>query len=169
MRKYVGWPGLRIRCERPKGRGRGKGKNEYLCRFGNCCLSCHCLSVSLYRLKFLLSYYATSPVSHKSRKSSEIAKFFSFILLSTSNFSNLTEMSDNTTETTPEAGDALTNTLRPLTDCFLTVRIIKSFTHRTTKNLLLPHVDVTTVTVGQLKETCRERTCCSSLSRGAVR
>lgn len=67
-------------------------------------------------------------------------------------------MSDPTAQTTTEAGDALTNTLRPLTDCFLTVRIIKSFTHRTTKNLLLPHVDVTTVTVGQLKETCRERT-----------
>ena len=144
----------------------GKGKNEYLCRFGNCCLSCHCLSVSLYRLKFLLSYYALSP----GRKSSERAKFiFSFIILSTFNFSHLTKMSDNTTDTTPEAGDALTNTLRPLTDCFLTVRIIKSFTHRTTKNLLLPHVDTTTVTVGQLKETCRERTCCSSLSRGAVR
>ncbi|GAA5983070.1 hypothetical protein JCM10908_000145 [Rhodotorula pacifica] len=52
--------------------------------------------------------------------------------------------------------DALTNTLRPLTDCFLTVRIIKSFTFRTTKNLLLPHVDATTVTVGQLKDLCRE-------------
>lgn len=55
--------------------------------------------------------------------------------------------------------DALTNTLRPLTDCFLTVRIIKSFTFRTTKNLLLPHVDATTMTVGQLKDLCREREC----------
>ncbi|GAA6038151.1 hypothetical protein JCM8097_005762 [Rhodosporidiobolus ruineniae] len=53
--------------------------------------------------------------------------------------------------------DALTNTLRPLTDCFLTVRIIKSFEFRTTKNLLLPHVDVTTTTVGQLKDICREQ------------
>ncbi|GAA6011909.1 hypothetical protein JCM11491_000099 [Sporobolomyces phaffii] len=58
---------------------------------------------------------------------------------------------------TADAGDALTNTLRPLTDCFLTVRIIKSFEYRTTKNLLLPHVDVTTMTVGQLKDTCREQ------------
>ncbi|GAA5869761.1 hypothetical protein JCM3774_003841 [Rhodotorula dairenensis] len=56
-----------------------------------------------------------------------------------------------------EFDDALTNTLRPLTDCFLTVRIIKSFTFRTTKNLLLPHVDATTMTVGQLKDLCREQ------------
>ena len=56
-----------------------------------------------------------------------------------------------------EFDDALTNTLRPLTDCFLTVRIIKSFTFRTTKNLLLPHVDATKMTVGQLKDLCRER------------
>ena len=53
--------------------------------------------------------------------------------------------------------EALTNTLRPLSDCFLTIRIIKSFTYRTTKNLLLPHVDCTTTTVGQLKDLCRER------------
>lgn len=59
--------------------------------------------------------------------------------------------------TSGEAGDALTNTLRPLTDCFLTVRVIKSFEYRTTKNLLLPHIDATTMTVGELKETCRER------------
>ncbi|BGP32296.1 hypothetical protein JCM10296v2_004077 [Rhodotorula toruloides] len=51
--------------------------------------------------------------------------------------------------------DALTNELRPLTDVFLTVRIIKSFTYRTTKNLLLPHIDATTMTVGQLKDLCR--------------
>lgn len=55
--------------------------------------------------------------------------------------------------------DALTNELRPLTDVFLTVRIIKSFTYRTTKNLLLPHIDATTMTVGQLKDLCREREC----------
>ncbi|GAA5833410.1 hypothetical protein JCM3766R1_005494 [Sporobolomyces carnicolor] len=59
--------------------------------------------------------------------------------------------------TSGEAGDALTNTLRPLTDCFLTVRVIKSFEYRTTKNLLLPHIDATTMTVGGLKETCREQ------------
>ncbi|GAA5874706.1 hypothetical protein JCM16303_002959 [Sporobolomyces ruberrimus] len=66
-------------------------------------------------------------------------------------------MSDNQAAPSTDAGDALTNTLRPLTDCFLTVRIIKSFEYRTTKNLLLPHVDVTTMTVGQLKDTCREQ------------
>ncbi|GAA6007055.1 hypothetical protein JCM10207_009186 [Rhodosporidiobolus poonsookiae] len=53
--------------------------------------------------------------------------------------------------------EAPTNTLRPLTDCFLTIRIIKSFTFRTTKNLLLPHVDVTKTTVGELKDICREQ------------
>ncbi|GAA5821402.1 hypothetical protein JCM3770_003506 [Rhodotorula araucariae] len=61
------------------------------------------------------------------------------------------------TAPTEHAYDALTNTLRPLTDCFLTIRIIKSFTYRTTKNLLLPHIDCTTTTVGQLKDLCREQ------------
>lgn len=60
--------------------------------------------------------------------------------------------------------EALTNTLRPLTDCFLTLRIIKSFEFRTTKNLLLPHVDVTKVTVGELKDICRERAFLSRFS-----
>lgn len=55
------------------------------------------------------------------------------------------------------SADALTNTLRPLTDCFLTIRVIKSFEFRTTKNMLLPHVDVTTMTVGQLKEEVKTR------------
>lgn len=55
------------------------------------------------------------------------------------------------------SADALTNTLRPLTDCFLTIRVIKSFEFRTTKNMLLPHVDVTTMTVGQLKDEVRTR------------
>lgn len=61
--------------------------------------------------------------------------------------------------------EALTNTLRPLSDCFLTIRIIKSFTYRTSKNLLLPHVDVTKTTVGQLKDICRERACRRCRSR----
>ncbi|KAK4054551.1 hypothetical protein OIV83_001045 [Microbotryomycetes sp. JL201] len=54
-------------------------------------------------------------------------------------------------------GDALTNTLRPLNDIFLTVRIIKSFEFRTMKNLYLPHVDATTVTVGQLRTIVNEQ------------
>lgn len=78
-------------------------------------------------------------------------------LFPTFHFPTASAMSDNQAAPSTDAGDALTNTLRPLTDCFLTVRIIKSFEYRTTKNLLLPHVDVTTMTVGQLKDTCRER------------
>ncbi|TNY22161.1 hypothetical protein DMC30DRAFT_415392 [Rhodotorula diobovata] len=71
-------------------------------------------------------------------------------------------MASNAPTAAPQAAhdqdyEALTNTLRPLTDCFLTIRIIKSFTFRTTKNLLLPHVDCTTTTVGQLKDLCREQ------------
>ncbi|ORY89391.1 hypothetical protein BCR35DRAFT_329323 [Leucosporidium creatinivorum] len=64
-------------------------------------------------------------------------------------------MSDAVTSNTAPSADALTNTLRPLTDCFLTIRVIKSFEFRTTKNMLLPHVDVTTMTVGQLKDEVR--------------
>ncbi|GAA5964792.1 hypothetical protein JCM21900_003999 [Sporobolomyces salmonicolor] len=60
-------------------------------------------------------------------------------------------------EESAHAYDALTNTLRPLTDIFVTVRIIKSFEFRTTKNLLLPHVDATSMTVGALKDFVREQ------------
>lgn len=52
--------------------------------------------------------------------------------------------------------DPLTNTLRPATDSMLTIRIIKSFEFRTTKNLLIPHADLTTLTVGALKEFVRK-------------
>lgn len=52
--------------------------------------------------------------------------------------------------------DPLTSTLRPLDDAVLTVRIIKSFEYRTTKNLILPHVDLTTMTVGALKDFLRK-------------
>lgn len=48
--------------------------------------------------------------------------------------------------------DPLTNHLKPLTDSFLTVRVIKSFEFRTTKNLLMPHTNLETMTVGRLKE-----------------
>ncbi|KAM0753083.1 hypothetical protein T439DRAFT_323700 [Meredithblackwellia eburnea MCA 4105] len=48
--------------------------------------------------------------------------------------------------------DPLTNTLRPATDAVLTIRVIKSFEFRTTKNLILKHVDLTKTTVGELKE-----------------
>lgn len=48
--------------------------------------------------------------------------------------------------------DPLTNLLKPLSDSFLTVRVIKSFEFRTTKNLLMPHTNLETMTVGELKE-----------------
>ncbi|KAM0791271.1 hypothetical protein ACM66B_005747 [Microbotryomycetes sp. NB124-2] len=59
--------------------------------------------------------------------------------------------------TTTTTTDALTNTLRPLTDIFLTVRIIKSFEFRTMKNLYLPNVDATTLTVGELRKIVQEQ------------
>ncbi|KAI5481737.1 protein of DUF0538 family [Pseudohyphozyma bogoriensis] len=52
--------------------------------------------------------------------------------------------------------DALTNTTRPLTDSILTIRVIKSFEFRTTKNLLIPHADLTTLTVGGLKDLVKQ-------------
>jgi hypothetical protein len=60
--------------------------------------------------------------------------------------------------TTISNNDPLTNTLKPLNDSFLTVRVIKSFTFRTTKNLLLPHLDLEAVTVGELKQLVSHRT-----------
>lgn len=52
--------------------------------------------------------------------------------------------------------DALTNTLRKATDAIITVRVIKSFEFRTTKNLLLPHANLETMTVGELKAFVRQ-------------
>ncbi|KAL8281112.1 hypothetical protein RQP46_006470 [Phenoliferia psychrophenolica] len=52
--------------------------------------------------------------------------------------------------------DPLTNTLRPLSDAVLTIRVIKSFEYRTTKNVILHHVDLTTLTVGELKDQVRK-------------
>jgi len=52
--------------------------------------------------------------------------------------------------------DTLANEARPLTDATLTVRIIKSFTFRTEKSLVLQHLDLTQTTVGQLKELARK-------------
>lgn len=63
---------------------------------------------------------------------------------------------------------ALTNTTRPLTDSVLTVRVIKSFEFRTTKNLILHHADLTTMTVGGLKEyVLKGKLVCKSSWRGA--
>lgn len=52
--------------------------------------------------------------------------------------------------------EALATELLPLTSATLTIRIIKSFTYRTSKNLVLKNVDLTTTTVGQLKDQCKE-------------
>lgn len=51
-----------------------------------------------------------------------------------------------------EEAPLLTNQLRPHSDAVLTVRIIKSFEFRTTKNLILHHVNLEQMTVGELKE-----------------
>ncbi|TGZ85268.1 hypothetical protein EX30DRAFT_337653 [Ascodesmis nigricans] len=45
---------------------------------------------------------------------------------------------------------------RPLTDATLTIRVIKSFEYRTCKNAVLHHLDLTTLTAGELKEKVRE-------------
>ncbi|SCV71930.1 BQ2448_4624 [Microbotryum intermedium] len=74
----------------------------------------------------------------------------------TTSTSTSTHETASTSTSTP-THEALTNTLRPLSDIFLTIRIIKSFTYRTTKNLLLPHIDATTMTVGGLKDLCRQQ------------
>ncbi|KAF8247069.1 hypothetical protein K440DRAFT_630195 [Wilcoxina mikolae CBS 423.85] len=41
---------------------------------------------------------------------------------------------------------------RPITDATLTIRVIKNFPYRTSKNVILHHLDLTTVTAGELKE-----------------
>ncbi|KAF9931749.1 hypothetical protein FBU30_009673 [Linnemannia zychae] len=47
--------------------------------------------------------------------------------------------------------EPLSNTLAPSTAATLTIRVIKSFEYRTTKNLILHNVDLTTTTVGLLR------------------
>ncbi|KAF9204725.1 hypothetical protein BGZ49_004942 [Haplosporangium sp. Z 27] len=49
------------------------------------------------------------------------------------------------------SNDPLSNTLAPSTAATLTIRVIKSFEYRTTKNLILHNIDLTTTTVGQLR------------------
>lgn len=48
-----------------------------------------------------------------------------------------------------------TNLARPLTDAVITVRIIKSFEYRSMKALVLKHVDLTTMTVAELRQRCQ--------------
>lgn len=47
--------------------------------------------------------------------------------------------------------DTLANDARPQSDATLTIRVIKSFTFRTEKSLVLQHLDLTKLTVGELK------------------
>ncbi|KDN46972.1 hypothetical protein K437DRAFT_294168 [Tilletiaria anomala UBC 951] len=59
----------------------------------------------------------------------------------------------------PAYGDdstPVTNLQRPKTDAVITIRVIKSFEYRTMKALVLKAVDLTTMTVGELKQRCRQ-------------
>ncbi|KAF9583586.1 hypothetical protein BGW38_009112, partial [Lunasporangiospora selenospora] len=53
--------------------------------------------------------------------------------------------------------EPLTNTLAPSTSATLTIRVIKSFEYRTTKNLILHNVDLINTTVGQLRDLIIEK------------
>ncbi|KAF8803578.1 hypothetical protein BYT27DRAFT_6730638 [Phlegmacium glaucopus] len=52
--------------------------------------------------------------------------------------------------------DVLTNVARPNTSATLTIRIIKSFTFRTERSLVLHDVNLVTTTVTQLKEIAKQ-------------
>lgn len=49
-----------------------------------------------------------------------------------------------------------TNLVRPSTDAIITIRVIKSFAYRSMKALVLKNVDLTTMTVDDLKTKCKE-------------
>lgn len=50
-----------------------------------------------------------------------------------------------------------TNIARPLTDAVITIRIIKSFEFRSMKAYVIKNIDLTTTTIAQLEEKCREQ------------
>lgn len=52
--------------------------------------------------------------------------------------------------------DVLTNEALPKTSATITVRIIKSFEFRTSRNLVLRNLNLETTTVGNLKDTVRQ-------------
>ncbi|KAL0635801.1 hypothetical protein Q9L58_005234 [Maublancomyces gigas] len=54
------------------------------------------------------------------------------------------------------SGDAAAALYLPLNDSTLTVRVIKNFPYRTTRNLILHHLDLTTMTSGELKEMAKK-------------
>ncbi|WOO79671.1 UPF0538 protein [Vanrija pseudolonga] len=52
--------------------------------------------------------------------------------------------------------ETLATEARPVTSATITVRVIKSFPFRTTKNLVLKELDLSVTTVGHLADLCRE-------------
>ena len=48
--------------------------------------------------------------------------------------------------------DTPTNLTLPKTDATLTIRVIKSFEYRTERSLVLHHINLEEITVGELKE-----------------
>lgn len=52
--------------------------------------------------------------------------------------------------------EPLTNEIKPKTSATLTIRVIKSFTFRTEKSLVLHDVNLLTTTVGGLKERVKQ-------------
>lgn len=65
-------------------------------------------------------------------------------------------MCDNVTATPDMSDDVLTDVARPNTSATLTIRIIKSFTFRTERSLVLHDVNLVTMTVLQLKEIAKQ-------------
>lgn len=62
-------------------------------------------------------------------------------------------MENNPTE---DLDTTLTNLIKPTTAATLTIRVIKSFTFRTERSLVLHDVNLEKTSVGQLKERVRE-------------
>nr|XP_031859894.1 uncharacterized protein CI109_004743 [Kwoniella shandongensis]KAA5526966.1 hypothetical protein CI109_004743 [Kwoniella shandongensis] len=54
--------------------------------------------------------------------------------------------------------EPLATELHPISDATITVRVIKSFEFRTQKSLVLQHLDLRSLTVGQLMERVRQDT-----------
>jgi Uncharacterized conserved protein (DUF2340) len=52
----------------------------------------------------------------------------------------------------PTPYELLANELKPLTDSTLTIRVIKSFKFRNVKNLVLKDLNLTELTIGELKK-----------------
>ncbi|KAF8321810.1 hypothetical protein DL93DRAFT_2210210 [Clavulina sp. PMI_390] len=65
-------------------------------------------------------------------------------------------MTSDSEEWRPNQEATLSNEAKPLSDATITIRIIKSFTFRTEKHLILQHLDLEHTTVGQLKENARK-------------